>query len=89
MQVVDCPVLSLIGTSTRTKNADEVDAATAKIMPLWQHFSQNIYPEQLAGNVVYGVYSNDESDASGQFDVIAAVEAKEQEGDNIQESAIV
>ncbi|MBD2782157.1 GyrI-like domain-containing protein [Xenorhabdus szentirmaii] len=84
MKIVDCPSLSLIGVSTRTKNADEMDAATAKIMPLWQHFYQDIYPDQLSGNVVYGVYSNYESDASGQFDVIAAVEAKEHEGGSTQ-----
>ncbi|CDH08197.1 GyrI-like domain-containing protein [Xenorhabdus bovienii] len=82
MKIVDCSALSLVGISTCTKNAHEMDAATAKIMPLWQHFYQDIYPKQLSGNVVYGVYSNYESDANGQFDVIAAV--KEHEGDNAQ-----
>lgn len=81
MKIVQCPALSLVGLSTRTKNADEMDSATARIMPLWQRFYQDIYPRQLSGELVYGVYSNYESDASGQFDVTAAV--KEHEGDNV------
>ncbi|MBC8946325.1 MULTISPECIES: GyrI-like domain-containing protein [Xenorhabdus] len=80
MKIVDCPALSLVGVSTRTKNAHEMDAATAKIMPLWQHFYQDIYPKRLSGDIVYGVYSNYESGANGLFDVIAGV--KEHENDN-------
>ncbi|AHG64425.1 putative transcription activator [Advenella mimigardefordensis DPN7] len=59
-----------------------MDAATAKIMPLWQHFYQEIYPGRLSGDVVYGVYSNYESDASGRFDVTVAV--RDYEDDNVR-----
>lgn len=75
MKIIECPALSLTGISTRTKNADEMDASTAKIMPLWHHFYQDIFPQQLSGEVVYGVYYNYESDASGEYDVLIAVKA--------------
>ncbi|MFK8259935.1 GyrI-like domain-containing protein [Erwinia sp. AnSW2-5] len=86
MVIIECPALSLVGVSTRTKNADEMDAATAKIVPLWQRFYQDIYPEHLSGDVVYGVYCHYQSDASGEFDVIAAV--KEQGNENTQRSSV-
>nr|WP_154324541.1 GyrI-like domain-containing protein [Pantoea sp. 201603H] len=82
MKIVERPVLSLVGVSTRTNNTNEIDVTTAKILPLWRHFYQDIYPEQLSGDVVYGVYSNYESDASGEFDVTVAVKAQEDE--NVQ-----
>ena len=65
------------GLQVRTRNADEQQAQTAQIGPMWQRF----YLEDLFDKVShkqpdsfdYGVYSNYESDASGLFDVTAGV----------------
>lgn len=65
------------GVKVRTRNADETEAASAKIGPTWQRFfNQGLYesiPGKHSDSPVYGVYSAYESDASGEFDVLAGV----------------
>ncbi|PJX26292.1 hypothetical protein CAP48_09870 [Advenella sp. S44] len=48
------------GISMLTKSADEMDAATATIMPLWQQFYQDIYPSncQVALSMVFILITN-------------------------------
>lgn len=59
------------GISVRTKNVDELDASTAKIAGLWEDFYTTAVTQLNSTSQVYGVYTNYESDANGEFDVIA------------------
>ncbi|WP_439653676.1 GyrI-like domain-containing protein [Pseudomonas fluorescens] len=65
------------GLQVRTRNADEMLPASAKIGPLWQRFFEQGLCQAIPGkhpdSPVYGVYSGYESDASGFFDVMAGV----------------
>jgi predicted transcriptional regulator YdeE len=64
----------LYGLTIRTKNADEMNPSTAKIGSVWQKFFSEVAPSLREGAKVYGVYSNYESDASGEFDVTACTD---------------
>jgi len=64
----------LRGLPTRTKNADEMEPAKAKIGDLWQRFYGEAGAVLLPESKVYGVYSNYESDAMGEYDVAAAAD---------------
>ena len=71
------------GLRVRTLNAAEQQTATARIGPMWgRFFSEGLYekiPGKTPDSLVYGVYSNYESDASGSFDVLAGVRVNEPE----------
>ena len=78
MQKVKLENKTIIGLKARTKNEDEMNPEVAKIGALWQNFFKNIMP--TLGETpppLYGVYTNYESDAYGEFDVL--VGAKEVE----------
>ncbi|WP_299946891.1 GyrI-like domain-containing protein [uncultured Microbulbifer sp.] len=62
---------ALTGLSARTKNTNEADSSTAKIAPLWDKFGTEAAPKLREANRVYGVYTNYESDHTGEFDVYA------------------
>ncbi|PCC10379.1 GyrI-like domain-containing protein [Pseudoalteromonas sp. JB197] len=71
MQVKQLPSITLTGLKVRTCNADEMNSGTAKITELWQKFGDK-HGQQLTKNTkTYGVYTNYESDVTGEFDVIA------------------
>jgi predicted transcriptional regulator YdeE len=65
------------GLSVRTVNRDEADPSKARLPALWERFyRQNLMdniPNKLANSFVYGVYSDYESDASGEYTVTAGV----------------
>ncbi|WP_210455167.1 GyrI-like domain-containing protein [Vibrio crassostreae] len=63
------------GLSVRTNNTDEVDPAKAQIGQLWQGFFEQAFPKLTPDSKVYGVYTNYESDFTGEFDVIACTNA--------------
>lgn len=69
--------LQLAGIRTRTTNAAECSPATARIAPLWQRFFAERVAQSVAGytpqSALYGVYSGYETDATGAFDLAAAV----------------
>ena len=70
---------TIIGLKVRSKNEDEMNSEVAKIGTLWQDFFANIMP--TLGETpppLYGVYSNYESDAHGEFDVLVGAEEVEQ-----------
>ena len=78
MQKVKLENKTIIGLKARTKNEDEMNPKVAKIGALWQNFFENIIP--LLGETpppLYGVYSNYESDAHGEFDVLVGAESVE------------
>lgn len=59
------------GLSTRTDNATEMDPIKGKIGALWQTFDETVPVDYKNGERVYGVYSDYESDHTGQFTVLA------------------
>jgi predicted transcriptional regulator YdeE len=69
---------TVTGLSVRTVNRDEADPSLAKLPELWgkfygQHVPDKI-PNRRASSLVYGVYSDYESDASGPYTVTAGVQ---------------
>jgi predicted transcriptional regulator YdeE len=86
MQVVEIKSFTVHGLSTRTKNANEIQPATAKIGQLWGDFFQHIIPKLKEGALSYGVYSQYESDFNGEFTVLvgadsaSVVDAADREG---------
>lgn len=74
MKTTTHPKREISGLSIRTKNANETDTKTAKIGPLWGSFFQTVAPRMSQNSIVYGVYSNYESDMNGEFDVLAGTD---------------
>lgn len=70
MRVEEIEEKLIYGVSTRTKNIDEMNPKTSKIGEIWQKFYQTVKCEEK----VYGIYFNYESDANGEFDVLAGCE---------------
>lgn len=71
MKTVEIQALRVHGVMVRTRNADEAQAARARIGKLWNDFANQIAPRMHQDARVYGVYYGYESDASGAFDVLA------------------
>ena len=79
MQSIHVKSKTIIGLKARTKNEDEMNPEVAKIGALWQDFFSNIMP--TLGETpppLYGVYSNYESNAHGEFDVLVGAEEVKQ-----------
>lgn len=66
----------LYGFTIRTKNSNEMTLSTAKIGPIWNKFFAEIAPTLEKSSKIYGLYSNYESDASGEFDLTACTDQK-------------
>jgi predicted transcriptional regulator YdeE len=64
----------IYGMATRTTNANEMDSETAKIGETWLKFDNEVTVDYQGGERVFGVYYNYESDANGEFDVLAGYE---------------
>jgi len=64
----------IFGISVRTTNANEMKPETAKIGKTWQKFDSEVSVNYQGGERVYGVYYNYESDANGEFTVLAGTE---------------
>jgi predicted transcriptional regulator YdeE len=75
--VVSVQPFVVSGLSARTVNRDEADPSRAKLPGLWGQFYgerlQDRIPSKRDGSLVYGVYSNYESDGSGPYTVTAGV----------------
>ncbi len=71
MNIVEIDEKVIYGLSTRTTNANEMNLETAKIGKTWQKFDNEVTVDYQGGERVYGVYYNYESDANGEFDVLA------------------
>jgi len=72
MQKENLKQQSLNGLKVRTTNQDEMTEGKGKIGSLWQSFFETIAPNLKEDALIYGVYSNYESDHTGLFDVYAA-----------------
>jgi predicted transcriptional regulator YdeE len=75
MKIAEIETRAVWGLSVRTRNADEMQAATARIGRLWSDFAAQIAPHLAQGARVVGVYHRYESDAQGAFDVLAGTDA--------------
>jgi len=74
MDVVQFEEKIIKGISTRTNNADEMNTDTAKIATLYNNFDEKVPVDYKNGACVYGVYFNYESDALGEFSVLAGAD---------------
>jgi len=74
-QIQNISSFQVSGLQVRTRNTNETDPSTARIGAMWGEFFARQLAETLPNKAVdakiYGVYSNYESDASGEFDVMA------------------
>lgn len=77
MNIIEIDKKIIYGISTRTTNANEMNPETAKIGILWQRFDTEVAVDYQGGERVYGVYYNYESDANGEFDVLAGCEKED------------
>jgi predicted transcriptional regulator YdeE len=75
MKVETIEAVKAYGFSVRTTNTDEIDPTKAKIGQLWQGFFDQAFPKLTPDSKVYGVYTNYESDFTGEFDVVACTNA--------------
>lgn len=74
MDIVTVEAKTIYGIATRTCNKNEFNPATARIGKTWARFDKEIAVDYQGGERVYGVYYNYESDANGEFDVMAGTE---------------
>jgi len=84
MRVEEIEEKLIYGISTRTKNADEMNPEIAKIGSLWQKFDSTVDVDYKGGQRVYGVYYNYESDAKGEFDVLAGYEVPNEKLESVK-----
>jgi len=84
MRVEEIEEKMIYGISTRTKNSNEMNPETAKIASIWQKFDNTVEVNYKDGERVYGVYYNYESDANGEFDVLAGYKTPNNKLDNVK-----
>lgn len=74
---------TIIGVSLRTSNERESHPDTASIPIMWRNFFEyNVMggiPEQVDSSVVYGVYSDYESDQTGEYDLLIGLQSTAKE----------
>ena len=83
MRVEEIEEKIIYGISTRTKNSNEMNPETAKIGAIWRNFDSTVEVNYKDGERVYGVYYNYESDANGEFDVLAGYETPNDKLDKV------
>jgi predicted transcriptional regulator YdeE len=74
MKLVEIEEKRIVGLSTRTTNAKEMNPATGRIGPLWKEFDDKVEVDYKNGRRVYGVYYDYESDASGEYSILAGTD---------------
>ncbi|ABV37393.1 transcription activator, effector binding [Shewanella sediminis HAW-EB3] len=66
----------LSGLITRTNNAAETEAETARIGPLWQQYFAENDGHLTQGKPMYGVYHDYQSDMNGDYSVLVGTQAE-------------
>ena len=74
MKIIEVEEKVIYGLSARTTNANETNPETAKIGSIWKKCDDEVIVDYQNGERVYGVYYNFESDANGEFEVLAGYE---------------
>jgi len=74
MKLVNINEKKITGLSLITSNEIEMNPDIGKIPILWQTFDNTVAVDYESGNRVYGIYYNYESDASGEFSVLAGTD---------------
>lgn len=73
-KIVHHPGSTAVGIDVRTRNADEVDPAKARIGALWQRFFREGIAARIASDArppaIVGVYSDYESDHTGAYSLL-------------------
>ena len=72
------------GISIRTNNADEMVVSKAKIGQLHQNFDKQVNVDYAAGERVYAIYYDYESDATGNYSVMAGFDGLQEEDQSLQ-----
>lgn len=86
MKVINLDKKIIHGIRIRTINTNEMNPKTAKIGALWQKFDKQVIVDYQSGEKVYGVYYDYESDANGEYSVLAGYDG---EDENLEEVTIV
>src|SRR5688572_21374889 len=77
---------SVVGTSVRTSNREEMDAATSQLAGLWDYFFARNVKERIAhrepDSPIYSVYSEYESDVHGRYTTTVGVRVREPNADH-------
>lgn len=73
MTVVHIDEKSIRGIAVRTNNTNEMEPDSARLGKLWQRFYEDVFPQAKEGAVVFAVYYDYESDATGDYSVLAGV----------------
>jgi len=79
MKKVELKSKKIYGLTIRTNNEKEMNPKTAQIGTMWGEYFAKVLPALPEGSKGYGVYSNYESDAFGDFDVMAGAELENKE----------
>lgn len=74
MKLIEVDTFKVTGLVARTTNENEMNPATAKIGALWEQFYKTASPKLSDISKVYGLYTNYESDSTGDFDVVACAD---------------
>lgn len=74
MKIVQIDEKQINGISVRTTNENEMSPDKARITSLWQTFDSKVSVDYKNGKRVYGIYYNYESDANGEFTVLAGTD---------------
>ena len=74
MKIVQIDEKQINGISIRTTNENEMNPEKARIGSLWQTFDNKVPVDYKKGKRVYGIYYNYESDANGEFSVLAGTD---------------
>ncbi len=79
-EIVSRKEFAILGIAVRTSNKAEADPELAKIPGLWRRFFENVIPAKLSdkkhAGLIFGVYTNYESDHTGLYDLVACYEAQ-------------
>lgn len=89
VKLVEIDKKRISGFSIRTTNAKEMNPSTGRIGPLWKEFDDKVEVDYKNGNRVYGVYFNYESDATGEFSVLAGTDQLDANSSTKLESIVI
>jgi len=89
MKIVQIDEKHINGISIRTTNENEMNSEKARIGALWQTFDNNVSVDYKNGKRVYGIYYNYESDANGEFSVLAGTDQNDTSTDELEKINIL